>query len=349
MINCPINIGRFKNLLPKFFAEKKFSQHIVLIDENTGKHCLPILSPLLPEVKTIQIPSGEAHKNLETCRYIWDRLMDYEADRNSVLINLGGGVICDMGGFAACTYKRGIPYVQIPTTVLAQVDAAIGCKLGVDYHGVKNMIGLIKCPNAIFINADFFKTLPLRQITNGMAEMVKHTLIANAGMYQELARFLPIHLRSKLHWYKIIEHSIEIKMKFVNADPQEQGERKKLNFGHTFGHGIESYSLLHHKNHLLHGEAIAMGMMAELYLSGKKLNLPKKEISKIKPKLATLLPEHYNKLTPDAFPEILNYMKHDKKNSNGMIKCVLLNKIGNAVIDVTITNDEIEEALQTLC
>ena len=262
------------------FLKESYSSCFVLVDENTEQHCYTLIKDLLPKHSLIQIKAGEEFKTIETCCLIWERLTQANADRKSLLINLGGGVIGDMGGFAASCYKRGINFINIPTTLLAMVDASVGGKTGVDFNGFKNQIGLFSEPEAVFIYTTFLKTLAERELTSGFAEVVKHYLIADEKAFEELAQAKP-SLKT-LNWQQVIAASAHIKSTIVNQDPQEKGIRKALNFGHTIGHGVESFYLQQDKTkQLLHGEAVAVGLITESYLSVEKALLTEAQLIRI--------------------------------------------------------------------
>jgi 3-dehydroquinate synthase len=326
--------------LKELLLNRAFSKVAVLVDENTLVHCYPLVKPYLPEHHLIQIQSGESNKNLQTCEYIWQRMTELNLDRWSVLVNLGGGVIGDMGGFCAALFKRGIYFVQVPTTLLSQVDASVGGKTGVDFHGLKNHIGVFKEPVAVFIYPDFLKTLPQREIKSGYAEIIKHWLIADAEMFEE-QRHIGLFTEN---WEELIKHSVSIKSEVVEADPLEGGYRKVLNFGHTVGHAVESYLLEKPGRELLHGEAIAIGMLCEAYLSVKKDLLTQNALDKIE----TFLVSVYEKvpLNEADIQTISRFALQDKKNTGATINCTLLQSIGSAVYDQPITLSEIQEALR---
>ena len=265
--------------LNKHLASVGYSMIFVLVDTNTKKDCLPLLQSALSDynLNVIEVEAGEIHKNIQTCTNIWNALMEFQADRKSVLINLGGGVIGDMGGFCASTYKRGIEFIQIPTTLLAQVVASIGGKLGIDYGNVKNSIGLFKNPSAVYLNIAFFKTLPRAELLSGYAEVIKHALIVDKSYWEQILNCPNI---DKNDWKVVVERSLHVKKSIVELDPFEKGIRKSLNFGHTIGHGVESLSL--ETDHpLLHGEAVALGMITELFLSNKILGLSDEHLNLI--------------------------------------------------------------------
>ncbi|OWY20731.1 3-dehydroquinate synthase [Sphingobacteriales bacterium UPWRP_1] len=343
----PVYIGNIAKQVSAFLQNNRFSGYFILVDANTCRHCLPVLqnyAPSLQNAVVITIEPGEIHKNLNTCTQIWDALLTNQADRNALLINLGGGVIGDMGGFCAATYKRGINFIQIPTTLLAQVDASVGAKVGIDFGGIKNSIGAFSNPSAVFIDPVFLNTLPPTQILSGLSEMVKHALIADANILPELGNLLP--LTPLINWSSYIYQSVSIKYDIVKADPFEKNVRKKLNFGHTIGHGIESFSLHAGSEPLLHGQAVALGMIAELYLSEKKLQLPQSQLQTAVNLLRNLAPSY--PIQALHFPKILHYIANDKKNKEGNINCTLLTQIGAAQIDCTVSEQEITEALHFL-
>jgi 3-dehydroquinate synthase len=306
---------------------RSYSKVAILVDENTKRDCLSKL-PKLENPIIIEIQSGEENKNLATCDFIWQELTKHNFDRNSLLINLGGGVIGDMGGFCASTYKRGIDFIHIPTTLLAMADASIGGKLGVDFNHLKNQIGLFANPKSVIINPVFLQTLIENQFKSGFAEVVKHALIANENLWS----IITTTDFEKLNWEKIITLSVELKNKIVFTDSKEKGERKKLNFGHTFGHAIESY-YLEKGTPILHGEAIFMGMILETELS----NLSNSKKNEIKNYILSNFGLPY---TPSKM-ELLKFLKNDKKNKAEKINFSLLNGIGNCTIDNLITEDEL--------
>ena len=255
------------NDLKLFFANHTFSKVAVIVDNNTKKYCYPVVADALPDHVTIEISSGEEHKNLNTCQKIWGTLTDNAFDRKSLVVNLGGGVIGDMGGFCAATYKRGIEFINIPTTLLAQVDASIGGKLGIDFQNFKNHIGVFQNPLRVFLDAKFFETLPKEELRSGYAEIIKHCLIRDSEKFDQITK----SGYENLDFFELTKHSVQVKNDVVLEDPTEKGLRKILNFGHTIGHAIESYYLEKPGKKLLHGEAIAVGMICEAYLSKREI------------------------------------------------------------------------------
>ena len=306
-----------------------YNQLAILVDENTKKDCLPIfLKATNIDAIIVEISSGEEHKNLEKCQLIWNALSSHNFDRNSLLINLGGGVISDMGGFAASTYKRGIDFIQIPTSLLAMVDASVGGKLGVDFAYLKNQIGVFNNPKAVLINTVFLKSLPKNQLLSGFAEVVKHALIADKCYWKEI-KTTPLE---KMNWESIILQSIVIKNNIVTQDPLDKGERKKLNFGHTFGHAIESF-YLKLGNPILHGEAISLGMILESNLS--KINKEEKN------EITSFISNTFSIPKKPPLRALLEWMKSDKKNRKEKINFTLLNGVGSSIINQEFTLDEL--------
>ena len=331
-------IDRISKSLDHFFANTSFSKLAVLVDENTKQHCYPIIEGYLPSHMVIQINSGEVHKTLDTCIKIWERLTMEAFDRKSMLINLGGGVIGDMGGFCAASFKRGIRFLNIPTTLLASVDASVGGKLGIDFQGLKNHLGFFREPEAVFVDPIFFKTLPERELRSGFAEIIKHGLIADQDYFEQvMANGL-----DQPNWHAVISHSVEIKNAVVKADPKESGLRKILNFGHTVGHAVESLYLDTPKQ-LLHGEAVAIGMVCEAYLSTKLLGLSQTSLEKITQEILNI----YEKRTigRKEFPAILKLMYQDKKNNQDQLNFSLLTAIGNATFDIAVDEKDVLDAL----
>jgi 3-dehydroquinate synthase len=330
------------NALVSFVEQGNYSRLFILTDEHTTEYCLPLVKEHLEHLDNfdlIEVNAGEESKNLDFCIGIWKTLIDFNADRKALMINLGGGVITDMGGFVASTYKRGIDFVQVPTTLLSQVDASVGGKTGVDLDGIKNIIGTFTQPKAVFMYGGFLKTLPPRQILSGLAEMLKHGLIVDAAYWDQL-KISDLSLPAD----ELVHRSVEIKNKVVIEDPQEKGIRKALNFGHTVGHAIETYSLMNDADPLSHGEAIAIGMICEAWLSNKKIGLPDSELLEITEVLVNLYPRY--KVQEDTFPTLLEHMLNDKKNHSGKINCTLLKHIGQYSIDNICTEDELLDSLR---
>ena len=325
--------------LTNYLEGKKYSKIAVLVDENTQEHCLHKIIDALPEHYLIKILSGEENKHLGTCEEIWLALTEASFDRKALMINLGGGVIGDMGGFAASAYKRGFDFINIPTTLLSQVDASVGGKLGVDFHGFKNHIGFFKEPKTVLIDCDFFDTLPKNELRSGFAEVIKHGLIYDKSYWEKVTRTDPFDADLT----ELVRHSIDIKKKVVTADPFESGLRKILNFGHTIGHAVESYFLEKPKQKLLHGEAIAVGMICEAYLSKKLTGLTASELQQITDYLIRI----YKPASIDSslFEDILKLTFQDKKNEGGVVQFSLLKSIGDCTINVPISNADMVDSL----
>ena len=295
-----------------------YSKVAILVDENTKRDCLHKL-PKIDSHIIIEVKSGEHNKTISTCNYIWDKLTENQFDKNSLLINLGGGVIGDMGGFCASTFKRGIHFIQIPTTLLSMVDASIGGKLAIDFKNFKNQIGLFNNPKTVLIYPDFLETLPKNILKSGFSEVVKHALIADRDLWNNISskRF------EDLDWLKIITTSVSIKNNIVLSDPYEIDMRKKLNFGHTYGHAIESF-YLKKGTPVLHGEAVFAGMILETQLS----NLHPEEKLEIKNYILSNFSLPFFPKKSDLLPFLIN----DKKNKLGKISFSLLNKIGDCML-----------------
>ena len=312
------------------------SQVFILTDENVAPFWLPEVAYWLhcdPAIDII-IKPGEQHKNLQTVQRIWKTLMKHHADRNALLINLGGGVITDLGGFAASTYKRGIKFINIPTTLLGMIDAAIGGKTGIDFGGGKNQIGTFAEAEEVLIDPVFLTTLPRRELLSGISEMLKYGFIADANL-------LNVSLEN---YQQYIVRCGEIKREIVAKDPTEKGLRMILNFGHTLGHAIESHSLTTDAP-LLHGEAVALGMEAALWLSVKQSSLDKKVLLDYEKQLPMLLSEAEINLSDADVDPILDYLTMDKKNKGERPQFVLLEDVGKPILDVEMPSEKIREAL----
>lgn len=324
--------------LQAFFNTREFTTVGVLVDENTAEHCYPLIKALLPAHEVLQIRSGEENKTLDTCQQIWEWMTGQAFDRQALLINLGGGVIGDMGGFCAAAFKRGVSFVNIPTSLLAQVDASIGGKLGIDFMGFKNHIGFFREPDHVFVNTDFLMSLPPRELRSGFAEVIKHTLIADRDAWEALKT----QGLKEINWGKQVAHSVALKHKVVSQDPTEKGLRKILNFGHTIGHAVESFYLS--KDRLLHGEAIAIGMIAEAFLSHKLLDFSESDLKEISQYILSIMGKV--RIPEEDFEAISRLCLQDKKNRRDTINCVLLSTVGEAKYDLAISEEEIKEALR---
>jgi 3-dehydroquinate synthase len=304
----------------------------ILADSNTNIQCLPLLLQRFSQLSkshVIVIPTGEEHKNIATATAIWQELNDQGALRSSLLLCLGGGVVTDMGGFVAATYKRGMDFALLPTTLLGMVDAAIGGKTALNLNGLKNQVGLFTTPKGVYLFPEFLKTLPERELASGFAEMIKHALISDKVHYGEL---LQCNLLKDADADNLILRSAAIKVGVVESDPHEMGRRKMLNFGHTIGHALETYSMQHDPEPLLHGEAIAAGIVCEAFISMRFLGLPESDLQSISNFITWHFP-HY-RLKPSACNDLIAYMLKDKKiDSPGKINFSLLQTIGKSVVD----------------
>jgi 3-dehydroquinate synthase len=336
-----IVIGNFWKSFRAFVAENNYSKVFILFDENTEKHCFIRYIEEFPMEKThtMRIAAGELNKNLETCQIVWQKMFNAGADRKALFVSLGGGVIGDLGGFCASTFKRGIDFIQMPTTLLSMVDSSIGGKLGIDFYTVKNSIGVFANPKKVFISTAFLSTLPLREIRSGFAEIFKHALIQDVEQWHKLLKIKDL---SEVNWDKYIVPSLEIKQRIVEIDPFEKGLRKALNYGHTIGHAIESVALAT-ENPLTHGEAIAIGMVCEAYLSKILRGMPDADLKDI----TNFVLKHYGKYDIQSFDnqQLIALMKQDKKNEDDAINFSLLNKVGDVVVNCTASVDLILESL----
>ena len=328
--------------LNNFITDLKPTQLLILVDENTHEHCLPILlGNLETEIpfEIIEIEAGEEMKTLETAAQLWEILTEFETDRKALMINLGGGVITDMGGFIASTYKRGIPFINVPTTLLGMCDASIGGKTGIDHQFLKNIIGTFAQPEQIFVFPEFLQTLPFAELRSGFAEMLKHGLIADQKHWEDL---LSIDKLVPENIIPFIETSMKIKEKVVTEDFREQNIRKTLNFGHTIGHAIESLFLMKGKP-IMHGEAVALGMICETHLSFLEHLISKDTAKNIVLNIRKFFPDL--NITDFSTKEILQLMKNDKKNSFGNVRFSLLKNIGEATFDSSVSTENINYAL----
>ena len=323
--------------------ENKYSNLFIIVDSNTNEFCLPHFLPFLETDLTIEIiefEAGEVNKNIETCVQVWNVLTELGADRKTLIINLGGGVVTDLGGFVASTFKRGVDFIHIPTTLLSMVDASVGGKNGVDLGNLKNQIGVINVPTMVLIDTQYLETVPQNEMRSGLAEMLKHGLIYDKGYWEQ---FLDLKALDFADFDQLIYRSVEIKNEIVTQDPTEKNIRKALNFGHTLGHAIESYFLENEeKTTLLHGEAIAAGMILESYISMIKELINENEYSEIKSCLKSI----YEDIVFDEndIEPILDLLIHDKKNEYGNIQFALIEGIGKIKINQSVENELILNA-----
>ena len=314
----------------------------ILADETTERCCLPVVEEfdVLRDARRIIIGATDTHKTLQSLAHVWEELGNGGATRHTLLINIGGGMVTDLGGFAASTFKRGINYINIPTTLLSTVDASVGGKTGINFNGLKNEIGVFNNASTVILDTQFLKTLDAENICSGYAEMLKHGLISNEQMWAELLRFDLEHPDLQ-QLRRMVADSVAVKERIVTEDPTEKGIRKALNLGHTVGHAFESLALT--RKPVLHGYAVAWGLICELYLSTLKTGFPTDKMRQT----VTFIKEHYGKMpvTCDDYPTLLELMTHDKKNVAGTINFTLLGGIGDIRINQTATKEEICEAL----
>jgi len=339
-MNQSVIIAPIGESLPDFLSSKQYSKIVVIADNNTKRHCYPILKAFLPKHSVVTVPSGEAHKTLATCEKIWEAMTRQELDRHALVINVGGGVIGDMGGFCAAVYKRGIDFIQVPTTLLSQVDASVGGKLGIDFQGFKNHLGVFNIPKSVLIDPVFLKTLPEREIRSGFGEVIKHCLIADAAKWEEI--------RAKdfeqQNWPDLIAHSVKIKQQVVDQDPTEKGLRKILNFGHTLGHAVETCFLnkpAHQR--LFHGEAIAVGMIMEAHLSFERKMIDQQTLTDIEEFLFATYGKV--KIKPEDVEQIIALTRQDKKNRGKEIRFSLLSGAGQCAFDIVVTAAEMRRSI----
>jgi 3-dehydroquinate synthase len=331
--------------LNQHLKENKYSNLFIIVDSNTNEYCLPKLLPILETDLTIEIiefEAGEINKNIETCIQIWNVLTELGADRKTLIINIGGGVVTDLGGFVASTFKRGVDFIHIPTTLLSMVDASVGGKNGVDLGNLKNQIGVINTPKMVLIDTDYLETVPQNEMRSGLAEMLKHGLIFDKGYWE---KFLDLKAIDFADLDELIYRSVEIKNEIVMQDPTEKNIRKSLNFGHTLGHAIESYFLENeNKTTLLHGEAIAVGMILESYISLHKNLITEAEYDQIKSTLKSIYDDVV--FEESDIDPILELLIHDKKNEYGTIQFALIEGIGKIKINQSVENELILNAFE---
>ena len=315
----------------------------VLTDTTTQELCWPVVRDfaVMQQAQTITIQSTDEAKTLETLAYVWSALQKGGATRHSLLVNLGGGMVTDLGGFAASTFKRGMAYINVPTTLLSQVDASVGGKTGINFGGLKNEIGVFNCAQSVILSSMFLRTLDRENLLSGYAEMLKHGLLSTTENWAELLNF-DITEPDYDILLGLVAKSVSIKEGIVTEDPTEKGIRKALNLGHTAGHAIESLALQEGRT-VLHGYAVAWGLLMELYLSARKCGFPAKELHQME----AYIKEHYGKFHYECrhYETLCDFMSHDKKNQGGNINFTLLGGIGDIRINQTATKDEIEEML----
>ena len=335
--------------LSNAIAECPHDKLFVLVDETTHQLCLPVIAGFdcMQEAQCIVIGATDTHKTLDTLSHVWAELQRMGATRHSLLINLGGGMVTDLGGFAASTFKRGLAYINIPTTLLSMVDASVGGKTGINFGGLKNEIGVFNNANSVILDTIFLKTMDQENILSGYAEMLKHGLISEEKMWAELLNFNLDHpdgqdnLEFLVQLGRMLADSVAVKQRIVTEDPTEHGIRKALNLGHTAGHAFESLAL--ERKPILHGYAVAYGLVVELYLCCVKTGFPQNKMRQT----VAFIKEHYGRMpiTCDDYPKLIELMHHDKKNVGTDINFTLLGGIGDIRINQTATEEDIKEAL----
>ena len=335
--------GNLERDLVNAISECEHDRIFVLTDETTQQLCWPKIKNFkaLKNSTPIIIKATDTHKNLDTLSQVWQALSNGGATRHSLMINLGGGMVTDLGGFAASTFKRGIDFINIPTTLLAMVDASVGGKTGINFGGLKNEIGVFSDSRFVIINTQFLDTLDHDNICSGYAEMLKHGLISDERTWAELVTFdLDTPDLSQLQ--RMVAESIKVKERIVEADPHEHGIRKALNLGHTMGHAFESFAM-RRSTPILHGYAVAYGLISELYMSARKTAFPTDRMHQT----VRFIRENYGtfNITCDDYPTLIELMHHDKKNTSGIINFTLLGNVGDIRINQTANEEEIKEAL----
>lgn len=359
----PVFLAPLEESLPQWLRQRDYSRIFLITDNNVHRDALPVFlqkTGLPSGLPLVEIPAGEIHKNIATCERIWQAMFAARLDRKALVVNLGGGVIGDMGGFCAATFKRGVDFIQVPTTLLAMTDAAIGGKLGIDFQGIKNAIGVFRNPAAVFVDPAFLRTLPPRELRSGFAEVIKHALIGDPALWEAI-QAIPAGalLPNRTDWFELLRASIAVKVRVVSEDPLEKGLRALLNFGHTIGHAIESY-FLQTDQPLTHGEAVAIGMVCEASFPAPiAINLREEGSPGVDtpglstpPNLmasdlagATLRHFPHTPIPGQAFPELWELMLQDKKNTSGTVQMAVPDAEPFSLRWVELTRPEMEQRL----
>lgn len=333
-----------KSELQDFLSSLTYNKLFILTDTNTLEKCFPRIQsvPAIQQATILTIKAGDTHKNLEQLSSIWASLSNDEASRDSILINLGGGMVTDLGGFAGATFKRGIRTINIPTTLMAAVDAAVGGKTGINFNGLKNEIGSFYPPLCVFIDCLFLQTLDRENLLSGYAEMIKHGLISSLDNYSSVMLYDLDQETDYSFLNRMVAQSVKVKEEIITEDPKEKGIRKALNLGHTIGHALESLSFLQERP-ILHGHAVAAGIICELYLSCKQCGFPNDKLNQV----VYYIKEYYPPLTFDCkdYETLYEFMTHDKKNEGGIINFTLLGQIGDIRINQSVSKGKILESL----
>jgi 3-dehydroquinate synthase len=336
-----IHLGKLDAGLFTLLRELNAFRFIIVADDHTAQYCVPLLETIIGSHPVVIIPHGEINKTLDGCKNIWSGLIQHGADRSSVVLNVGGGMICDMGGFAAASYQRGIRFVHIPTSLLAMTDAAMGGKTGVDYEGYKNYIGYFAAPQFTWIDPVFLKTLPQPQIREGLAEMIKHAIIGSCELWDLLEK----SGGQQADWMSLLALNIGVKTRITDMDPREKGIRKTLNFGHTIGHALESY-FLHSPHPLTHGEAVTLGMMAESWLARESGQLQNEDFDRIITLIRRMLSPAG--VTLPSLNSLLPWLDGDKKKSGGRLGFSLPTEIGSCTWDIEVSQFALSDCLDWL-
>ncbi len=337
-----IMLGPLEAGLPELIRSLSTSSIIIIADTNTASLCLPAIRQIGLDAPVITIPAGESHKNIDSCKQIWSELVKLDATRDTLVINLGGGMVCDIGGFAAACFQRGILFAHIPTTVLSMTDAAIGGKLGIDFDGLKNYIGLIRQPSFVWIDPVFIDTLPRIEKISGLAEIVKHAIISNPGLFAILENIVSV---DEIQWVDLFKESIQVKLRIVEIDPNESGIRKTLNFGHTIGHALESY-LLTSTHPLTHGQAITIGMLVEAKMANMTGMMSDKDTANVQNLIIRLL-EPIRGTLP-TFEALKSLIGKDKKKGISGVGYSLPTAIGSCQWDIIVEEQVVRESFHSI-
>lgn len=335
-----IYIGDVRDGLNNVIEDYHPSRIFIICDENTAQLCVPKIQYLTDNIQLILTTSGEKNKNLETCRSIWSTLIEKSADRDAIVLNVGGGVVCDMGGFAAACFQRGIRFAHVPTTLLSMADASIGGKLGVDHDGFKNYIGLIQNPSFIWIDPSFLETLKPLEIKSGMAEIVKHAIIGSRSLWNIISE---AKSTEDLNWVEVFEENIPVKVKIVESDFREQGLRKVLNFGHTIGHALESFYLAS-REPVTHGQCVAIGMLMESRIAVSLDLMNSTDFESIREVIFRILSPEVVSLP--GVEMVLPWIEGDKKKSKGRVGFSLPDRIGSCGWDIPVEEKVIIDSFE---
>ena len=337
-----IHLGKVEDGLVVVLEKLQPSSIILLADSNTLKYCVPLLEPVIGTHQCIVIQAGEQHKTLASCEHIWASLIEKGADRSALVLNIGGGMICDLGGFAASCYQRGIRFSHLPTSLLSMADAAIGGKTGVNFEGYKNYLGRFEAPSFIWIDPVFLATLPDREIKDGLAEIIKHAIIGSMALWESLSR---IDTLASIQWTSVLQENVLIKKRITEADPYEKGLRKVLNFGHTIGHALESH-LLKGPTPISHGQAVTLGMLTEAKIANVMELLDDKDFQAIIELIHRLLGQV--EVTLPSMEEIRPWLQGDKKKANGQVGFSLPDRIGSCSWNILVEDQVIAAGLDWL-